>query len=50
MKLDIRVVLCIATVFIAGSVWWCEDCGGGGFLPYHPRWHRPGCSLGDELS
>lgn len=49
LQLEIRVVLCIAAIFIAGEVWWCEECDGGGFLPYNPRDHRHGCEHRDEL-
>lgn len=47
MQVEIRVVLTLVSLFIAGDVWWCEDCGRGGFGPYRPLGdairHRPGC-------
>ena len=31
LKVDIRVVLAMSVMFAVGQIWWCEDCGGGGF-------------------
>lgn len=44
MKVEIRVALTLSCVFVAGGVWWCEDCRRGGFAPYDPQrdWGRHG--------
>lgn len=46
---DIRVLLCQVAIFVAGMVWWCEDCGAGGFLPYDPYRHDRGCNLHPDM-
>jgi hypothetical protein len=40
----IRVVLAMSTVFACGDVWWCEDCGAGGFAGREAR-HRIACDM-----
>jgi hypothetical protein len=37
---QLGVVLTLAGVFSVGGVWWCEDCGGGGFGKHDPARHR----------
>jgi hypothetical protein len=48
-KLEIRAILCIAGFFHAGRVWWCEDCGKGGWIDVKPYRHRKKCPFAELI-
>jgi len=44
MHHPLPIVLVLAGVFQVGEIWWCEDCGRGGFVGRAER-HRQRCRM-----